>query len=36
VYGYNPQTKVYVPITELQPGEGYWGAVTRDCTITLP
>ncbi|WP_292489682.1 GH25 family lysozyme [Methanoculleus sp. 10] len=36
VYGYNPQTKSYVPITELQPGEGYWGAVTRDCTITLP
>jgi len=36
VYGYNAQTKGYVQITELQPGEGYWGAVTRDCTITLP
>jgi len=36
VYGYNPQTKSYVPITELQPGEGYWGAATQDCTITLP
>jgi len=35
VYGYDPQTKGYVQITELQPGKGYWGAVTRDCTITL-
>ena len=36
VYGYDSQTKGYGQSTELQPGEGYWGAVTRDCTITLP
>jgi len=36
VYGYDPRTKGYGQSTELQPGEGYWGAVTRDCTITLP
>jgi len=36
VYGYDPQAKNYVQITELQPGEGYWGAVIRDCTITFP
>jgi len=35
VYGYDSQTKGYGQSTELQPGEGYWGAVTRDCTITL-
>jgi len=36
VYGYDLQTKGYAQITELQLGEGYWGAVTQDCTITLP
>ncbi len=36
VYGYDSQTENYVQINELQPGEGYWGAVTRNCTITLP
>jgi len=36
VYGYDPQVENYVQITELQPGEGYWGAVTGDCVITLP
>jgi len=36
VYGYDPQVENYVQITELRPGEGYWGAVIRDCTITLP
>ncbi len=36
VYGYDPQVENYVPVTELRPGEGYWGAVTEDCVITLP
>ena len=36
VYGYDPLVENYVQITELQPGEGYWGAVTGDCVITLP
>jgi len=36
VYGYDSQTKGYVQITELQPGEGYWGAVIQDCIIILP
>ncbi|KAF5028023.1 hypothetical protein DSECCO2_663400 [anaerobic digester metagenome] len=36
VYGYDPQVENYIQVTELQPGEGYWGAVIRDCTITLP
>ena len=36
MHKYNPQTKGYIQVTELQPGEGYWGAVVQDCTITLP
>jgi len=36
VYGYDPLVENYVQVTELQPGEGYWGAVTGDCVITLP
>ena len=36
VYGYDPLVENYVQITELQPGDGYWGAVTGDCVITLP
>ena len=36
VYGYDLQARSYVQMTELQPAEGYWGAVTGDCTITLP
>ncbi|NLZ29157.1 MAG: PKD domain-containing protein [Methanomicrobiales archaeon] len=36
VYRYDLQTKNYVQTTELQPGEGYWGAVIQGCTITLP
>jgi hypothetical protein len=36
VYGYNTQTKIYEQAAALQPGAGYWGAVNRDCTITVP
>jgi len=35
VYEYDPQAKNYVQITELRSGKGYWGAVTRDCIISL-
>jgi len=36
VYGYNVQTRMYDQVTSLQSGKGYWGAVNRDCTITIP
>ncbi|MFA5414208.1 MAG: PKD domain-containing protein [Methanoregula sp.] len=36
VYGYNVKTKMYEQVTSLQSGKGYWGAVNRDCTITIP
>jgi hypothetical protein len=36
VYGYNTQTKIYEQAATLQPGTGYWGAVNRDCIITVP
>ncbi|MDN7025303.1 hypothetical protein FGU65_10430 [Methanoculleus sp. FWC-SCC1] len=36
VYGYSTATQGYVMTTELQSGGGYWGAVIRDCIITLP
>jgi C1A family cysteine protease len=36
VYGYNTRTRAYEPTTTLQPGHGYWGAVTVDCSITIP
>jgi len=36
VYGYNVQTRMYDQVTSFQSGKGYWGAVNRDCTITIP
>jgi hypothetical protein len=36
VFGYNVKTKMYEQVTSLQSGKGYWGAVNRDCTITIP
>jgi hypothetical protein len=36
VYGYNTGTRAYEQTTSFQPGHGYWGAVTADCTITIP
>jgi hypothetical protein len=36
VYEYNTGTQAYETATTLQPGHGYWGAVTGDCTITVP
>jgi PKD repeat protein/sugar lactone lactonase YvrE len=36
VYGYNTGTRAYGQTTSFQPGHGYWGAVTADCTITIP
>jgi hypothetical protein len=36
VYGYNTQTRQYEQVTNLQSGRGYWGAVSRDCVITIP
>jgi PKD repeat protein len=35
-YGYNTGTRAYETAATLQPGHGYWGAVTADCTITIP
>jgi hypothetical protein len=35
VYGYNTGTRLYEQVTVLTPGAGYWGAVTREATITL-
>jgi hypothetical protein len=36
MYGYNTGTRAYEQATVLSPGAGYWGAVTADCTITIP
>jgi parallel beta-helix repeat protein len=36
VFGYNVQTRLYEQITTLQTGKGYWGAVNRDCHMTVP
>ncbi|MFA5212969.1 MAG: PKD domain-containing protein, partial [Methanoregula sp.] len=36
VYGYNAQSRLYEQATNLQSGRGYWGAVSRDCVITVP
>jgi len=36
VYGYNAQSRLYEPATILQSSKGYWGAVNRDCVITVP
>jgi hypothetical protein len=35
VYRYDPISRVYTTTTTLEPGQGYWGAVTRNCTITI-
>jgi len=34
-YWWNPVSKAYVPIRDIEPGKGYWVASINDCTLTL-
>lgn len=36
VYAYNPERRSYEAVTTLQPGRGYFGAMSSGCTIILP